>query len=215
MDGGAWWAAVHVGRGCALSRLGAELELRRSGSTGLFRIPPPCPRLWMQSRGCPAQPGSRAGAGTTRPPSGCEAQAGRAQVHWWASHSLCSQSAWQDTPLPPRFPECHLSQPFQEPACDWQQTTAHSSSRGNTGQDRTLAGAAWPCPGPFVSCTGYPRDGCWWPRRRPPRPQARVSPSQTLEGAGTRGAGCRVPSGREGKLLLLNRFSRVRLCATP
>lgn len=145
-----------------------------------------------------APPATRAGAGTTRPPSGCEAQAGRAQVHWWASHSLCSQSAWQDTPLPPRFPECHLSQPFQEPACDWQQTTAHSSSRGNTGQDRTLAGAAWPCPGPFVSCTGYPRDGCWWPRRRPPRPQARVSPSQTLEGAGTRGAGCRVPSGREG-----------------
>ena len=121
-----------------------------------------------------APPATRAGAGTTRPPSGCEAQAGRAQVHWWASHSLCSQSAWQDTPLPPRFPECHLSQPFQEPACDW------------------------PCPGPFVSHTGYPRDGCWWPRRRPPRPQARVSPSQTLEGAGTRGAGCRVPSGREG-----------------
>lgn len=26
---------------------------------------------------------TRAGAGTTRPPSGCEAQAGRAQAHWW------------------------------------------------------------------------------------------------------------------------------------
>lgn len=115
-----------------------------------------------------------------------------------APRSLCSQRAWQDTPLPPGFPECHLNQPFQEPACDWQQTTAHSSGRGDTGQDRTLAGAAWPCPGPLVSCTGHPRDGCWWPRCRPPRPQVRLSPSQTLEGAGTRGAGCRAPSGREG-----------------
>lgn len=108
----------------------------------------------------------------------------------------CALRAPDRTHPPPRFPECHLNQLFQEPACDWQETTAHSSSRGNTGQGRTLAGAAWPCPGPSVRLTRLHA------RLLVAQVQATLSPgvgfSFTDPGGGWHTGGCRAPSRREG-----------------
>ena len=104
---GLLWPRAHLPSG--------GLERASPGDTVRFPgdAPQPAPLseafLPGTQQGSPRAPGASrrpcwcAGAGTTRPPSGCEAQAGRGHVQRRAPHSLCSQSAWQDTPLPPRF----------------------------------------------------------------------------------------------------------------